>query len=140
MPEQVSTPGTDRVVRSHVGAHEFAFRKPSRGDLAEVWRRFAAKLVVSGIGTESDVLNAYDGGPLLWEARLEVGLVPRSAAASLGERAPTHWLAHEDNRPARVSFDQVDNDEFEAVCRALDEVFKKKPSPAMAPTGGSAAG
>lgn len=149
MSDAVATPGVDRVKVFRVGAHEYGFRRPSRGDLAEIWRRFAAKLIVTGIQTESDVLSQHDGMPLLWEARLEVGLVPRLArlngtavALGIGERAPAHWLQEVEGQPARISFDNVDPDEFDAVCEQLEVLFKKKApvtTPATkAPSGASA--
>jgi len=129
----VSTPGVDRVVRFALNGSEFGCRRPSRGDLAEIHRRFAMKLTLTGVAGESDILNAYDGGALLWEARFEVCLLPRlknGQALNLGERAPTHWTEQIGHNGAGlrtvISFADVDPDEFDDACEACEAVFKKK--------------
>jgi len=134
-----ATPGRDRVVLFDVNGRPFGFRRPSRGDVAQTYRRFAAKSAGSlGLPTEQHVLLNWDGDALLWEARLEVGLAPRvedGKVLDLGETCPPNWL-----RGGTISFESVDPEEFDSVCKFLDaEVFKKKATPSVtAPSGPSA--
>jgi hypothetical protein len=148
-----STPGVDRVVLRTINGQPFGLRRPSRADEGEIWRRFARKVARTGGATESDVLNVYDGNALLWEARLEVLLLPRLGRRgdeiNLGETAPTGWIemlhSPEGATIGRIiSFDAVMPDEFAAVTREFAEVFapKKDPGsgrstePAASPTQG----
>lgn len=146
MPDaNVVTPGVDRVVLFSVKGCQFGFRRPSQADRGEVARRVALKVApVTGLSIEADIIAANGdtaiGSMWEWEARLEVGLVPRKdrdgKLRSLGEIAPTHWLDGD-----IVSFANVDPEEFEAVCRFLAEsVFAPKNDQAQATSGASANG
>lgn len=125
------TPGVDRVIRFTIGAAEFGFRRPSRADMTDAYRRFVAKLASSGA---PDMFNHLAGDDLLWEARLEIGLVPRMRGGQvldLGERAPSHWLVPVLDAAGKpighlVEFGNVDPDEFRAVVGYLAEALKKK--------------
>lgn len=126
----------ERVVRRIIRGHEFGFRRPTRGDEAEINRRFAAKLVVTGLQIETDMLNAIDGDSLLWEARLQVCLKTRQLGQKVldfGETAPAHWL-----NDGVISFDRVDADEFTEVVREFRPIFAPKApvAPALTPEGG----
>lgn len=139
MPAEIlATPGVDRVVRFQVAGKAFGFRRPSRADVREAWNRYVAKLFVVGIAGETDLTNAYDGAARLWEARLEVGLVPRRAPdgteKGLGETAPPDWLDG-----GAVSFDLVDVEEFDAVVAHLQESIEKKTSPPVGTNSTSSA-
>lgn len=148
-------PGTARTVAFDVAGGHFVYRLPSRADLAETQRRFAAKVSPTGIAAESDILLAYDGNPLLWEARLEVGLVPYvrrdGTPATLGEDAPAHWFEQLPPRDGqtperRISFANVMPEEFDVVVAylAVHVLPKKKltetppisTGPASEPTAG----
>jgi len=140
MSEAVALPGRDRVIKLQIGGHEFGFRRPSRADVAEAFRRVAIKLQVpSGAGqrmVESDLLDRLDGYDRQWEARLEIGLRPRrnDPQLSLGETAPAHWLVEMGTAGTFVSFDNVDPDEFAAVVAYLDAALKKKEVPPSQPS------
>lgn len=131
------TPGVDVVETVTVSGGVFTFRRPTRADVRDAYRRWAAKLATSGLPAEADILNSMDGTRLLWEARLEVGLTTRRRAngevVNHGESAPDHWwlIVRDDaGKEVRreVSFDQVLPDEFDAVTEALDAALKKKDS------------
>lgn len=131
-----SSPGLDKVVRRMVNGQEFGCRRPMRGDDAEICRRYAAKLVVTGLEVESHLLNAMDGENLLWEARLQVCLKTRQLSSKVldwGETAPAHWL-----RDGSIAFDNVPVDEFEAVTKEFAPLFarstiQRTPQPAAPP-------
>ncbi len=141
MTEQAdgTTPGADRVLQFFVGAQSFSIRRPSRADLAEIWRRFARKVAGTGLPLESDLLNTYDGQGLLAEARFEVLLMsktgPRGDVIDLGERAPAHWqrpiLDGESKTVATIiAFDKVDPEEFDGAAEQIDKLLQKKaPNP-----------
>lgn len=112
-----ATPGRDRIVSFSIDGKEFAFRRPSRADSAEANRRFIIKLSLSGDAQNADMLNAYDGAGLLWEARLEVGFAPRRVKGNildLGEKVPSNWMLD-----GSVTFHDVNDDEFQRVCEYL---------------------
>lgn len=135
------TPGVDRVVHFSVRGYQFGFRRPSRRDQAAVTRMFAARLAgVTGLPLEAELHNAYGGTNLLWDCRLEVGLVPQRTRTgeqlNLGETAPSHWLEATPEGETVVSFTHVTPEEYDAVCAYLDEaVYKKKASSPPATSG-----
>jgi hypothetical protein len=138
--------GPDRTLQFSVRSSEFRLRRPSRADVAEIYRRFARKVVSAAPATADAevhdiarvVLSSLDGGALLSEARLEVLLTPRESA-NLGERAPAHWLrqikAADDVTVVAtvVSFEEVDPQEFDEVARFVDTALA--PAPPEKPKG-----
>jgi hypothetical protein len=123
-----------RVIRFKCGPHEFAFRIPTRGDIAAARRKLAMKLTVTGLPAESDQLDMRDGNHLWWDAQLEVGLVPAllpdGTKVNHGETAPDHWfvsLKNLDGTEVRaLSFASVPEAEFLAVANHVDEILQKK--------------
>jgi len=148
--QQVDSIWTERVVTRSVGGQQFALRRPSRADNAQIWRLYTQKLTISGALSETDLLNALDGDNLLWEARLGVLLVPyrdgRGQVLNRGETAPANWLEEAldfQSKPTGekiVSFADVAPQEFDAVCQAFEDVFaeKKKERPMPERSTGSA--
>jgi len=127
----VVTPGVGRIIQVTVNGMLFGFRRPSVADEADITRRFASKLVVSGLASETDVTNQYYGNNLMWQARMEICLVPRKnrrlEPVALGEMAPAHWMD-----AGEIDLSNVMPDEFNEVCEALDPLVypkKKKVSP-----------
>ena len=124
-------PGVSRVVTVTVNGRQFGYRRPSRGDEAEHRRMFALKLSMAGFANAATILDQLDGNPLEWECRLAIGLLPPiingAEAASRGECAPDDWIEvlKTDDKgnvlARRISFENVDPDEFVAVIRAIDE-------------------
>lgn len=140
-----TTPGRDRVVFVQVGGHQFGYRKPTRADVAEAHRKLTAKLTATAVlpgAPEADILNNMNGKSFQWEARLEIGLLPRrrgNEVINLGESAPEHWLWIErdaDGKELRrqVSFDEVDPAEFDAVVAALEQALAGNASSPLAPS------
>ena len=122
-------PGQNPVVSVEVNGHQFVFRRPTRADVREAYRSFTRKLLVTGLpgSNESDVLNTLDGQRLLWEAKLEIGLMDRrrgTETVAHGEIAPEHWLWVErsDGKEIarRINFDMVTPEEFDAVTKAIE--------------------
>ncbi|MEO8602988.1 MAG: hypothetical protein ABI629_10455 [bacterium] len=140
-PAGVATPGANRVIQL-VREGTFCFRRPSRADEAEIWRRFSRKVGAGGGLLESDLLNSYDGGALLAEAQLEVLLTPRPGGTPLGEQAPPHWYREVTvgpNQTQRVlTFDDVLPEEFDEVARFLKEAIAPKKKPPTANSTASA--
>ena len=139
------TPGVDRVIHFSLNGHAFGFRRPSRLDQAEVTRRFATRLAGSGLAVEADLHNLYGGTDLLWDCRLEVGLVPQRTRTGhrlpLGETCPAHWLEAVGDGERVVSFLHVPPEEHAAVCAYLDEhLYKKKVTPPPVISGSGASG
>jgi hypothetical protein len=144
MSEQAgATPGVDRIIQFFVRGGEFRLRRPTRGDQAEILRRFTARLMRAtpplGDYTSQEIaketLNGLDGGNLFSEARFEVLLLPRKNAADLGERAPAHWYSELKDPDQRViakviAFDDVDPDEFAEAAKFVDDALQKKSAPA----------
>lgn len=134
-----ATPGQDRAIQFFVRGGEFRLRRPTRGDQAEILRRYTAKLMracppfgdLASQEVAKETLNGIDGGNLLTEARLEVLLLPRPDATPYAERAPSHWLRQLKDPDGKVvattiSFDDVDTEEFDEVARFVDEALAKK--------------
>lgn len=148
------TPGVDRIVSFFVRGSEFRVRRPSRGDNAEILRRYTAKLMRAcpALGdfataeVAKEALTSLDGGSLLSEARLEVLLLPRVGTAT-DEHPPAHWL-HEIRDPDQrviarsVIFDQVDPEEFDEVALFVDQLLapQKKSGESKDGSTGSATG
>lgn len=150
MSSENPTPGVDRVVLRTVCGHQFGLRRPSRADIAEIWRRYAQR-VASPLLNESDILASYDGADILWEARFQVLLLPRLSRRreeiSFGETAPAHWVdTVRDEKGGVVGreivFDNVPPDEFAAACAAMADIFEDRGKNGSAPASstGSAGG
>lgn len=111
----------------------WVWRIPTRADDREAMARFAAKLARrASSALEAQLVDSLDGPNLMWEAMLEVGLVPRrlnGTVVDLGETAPEHWFAPVKDAQGQeiarmVVFDHVPPEEFVEVVRELDR--KKK--------------
>ncbi len=138
------TPGQDPVITITLGSSQIRARRPSRGDEADINRRYVAKLIAAAppvadaalIDVARMALDHYDGANLFAEAQFEVLLVPRrysdGSTAELGESAPEHWLravrglgGEEIGRV--VSFDRVPPREFDRAREQLAAaLFEKK--------------
>ncbi len=134
-------PSTEQLICFAVDGRVFQFRRPTVGDQDRAARLYAAKCVITGMPGEGDVLAETGDRDRFWfESRLEVGLVGyrnRTGILMDGEeKAPANWL-EEVNGEKLVSFDKVDADELDAVCRYLNEtVFApKKKENQMASSG-----
>lgn len=148
-PTEGPTPGSDQLIVINLGSSQLRARRPSRGDEAEIQRRFVRKLMQAAMPMEDAaridvarmILDRYDGGNLHAEAQLEVLLLPRiygGVPQSVGESAPAHWyrdvVATDGTQLGRVvSFDNVPTEEFERGARELAAAIAQKKSDVRSP-------
>jgi len=144
------TPGNG-VFHFQVNGKSFTYRWPTQADIDRISRIQAANMTVNAGFTEgeariaSETLGLLNGNGIEWEARLQVGLLPRQrrdgSVLSLGEGAPESWkqtrkFAGQD--VTEISFDDVDPDEFNEVCQVIreadEERRKKKAGPPVPST------
>lgn len=111
-----------------VDGHQFHFRKPSRAGERRI--RLQTALALSLQGVSPGLLEALDGDNLYMEAMLVEGLT----------EAPAHWwetapmVPQANGTPTRaLSFEQVDPDEFAAVCQEVRTFLATFQHPKPAP-------
>lgn len=143
--EDGPTPGLEPVITITLGSSQMRARRPSRGDDAEITRRYVAKLIAAApaiadaalIDVARMTLDHYDGANLFAEAQFEVLLVPRrytdGSTTEFGESAPDHWFRSVKGVGGQdgirvVSFDRVPPREFDRAREQLADALVEKKS------------